>query len=662
MGLVSELKRRNVLRMAALYVVAAWLIMQVAEVVISLANLPDWSGPVVLVALAIGFPIALVFSWIYELTPEGLALEKEVEPGESITHVTGRRIDFLVISILAAAVIMFAIDKWWQPSSDQSIAVLPFENLSADPDHEYFTNGFHDELLTRLSQVGALKVISRTSVMPYRNSAMSLPAIASELSVGNIVEGSVQRIEDRVRINVQLIDASTDEHLWADVFDRELSARNMFEVQSSTARSIASTLHATLSSSDDRALTTIHTENMAAYDAYLAGLNFLDRASNLDTQQAAENFVHAVELDPEFALAWASLCEAQLSLYTIDSNIEQFELAEAACSRALELDDSQPEVHIASALLYSYRGQYAHAEVSLRQADFARSQQLLSGAGDVDRLSTRAQIDLGKIYALQGRISEAERTLQRAADADPRNWRAQLALFSFYYSDSDLPDRFELATTHASAATALRPDIPQTWNNLGAANFMNSSYEQAADAWAQAARIEPNRTTYTNSGLALYYTRRFDEAAEMQQMAIELAPDDHRSWGRLGDALLFGDTLNEQAKDAYATATSLARKQLEINDQDWQTWGLLSVYLAVADMKDESLNAAERAIEISARNSESLYYASIVELLAGRPDACLDYLHETVTQDPSYRELISIEPFFDEISDSADFQTLITTP
>ena len=176
MGLVSELRRRNVFRMAVLYAVAAWLIMQVAEVIIGLANLPEWIGPTILGVLAVGFPIALIFSWFYELTPEGISLEKDVKPGESTTHVTGRRMDFIVISMLAAAVILFAYDKWWiGPPPEKSIAVLAFENMSGDPEQEYFSDGISEELLNVLAQIPELTVISRSSAFSFKGQDIDYP-------------------------------------------------------------------------------------------------------------------------------------------------------------------------------------------------------------------------------------------------------------------------------------------------------------------------------------------------------------------------------------------------------------------------------------------------------------------------------------------------------
>ena len=214
MTIVRELKRRNVFRMAVLYVVAAWLIMQVAEVIIGLANLPKWIGPTTLILLAVGFPIALIVSWFYEITPEGITLEKDVEPGESITHVTGRRLDFLAISLLCAAVILFAYDKWWiGPPPQRSIAVLAFENMSGDPEQEYFSDGISEELLNVLAQFPELTVISRSSAFSFKGKDVAIPTVAKQLNVAHVLEGSVRKMGNRVRITAQLIEARSDSHL-----------------------------------------------------------------------------------------------------------------------------------------------------------------------------------------------------------------------------------------------------------------------------------------------------------------------------------------------------------------------------------------------------------------------------------------------------------------
>jgi TolB-like protein len=211
MGLITELRRRNVFRMAVLYVVAAWVVMQVAGVLMELGALPSAVGPWILAGLVIGFPIALVFSWLFEITPEGLTLEKDVPEGASITHITGRRMDFIVISMLSAAVILFAWHTWWPSApTDKSIAVLPFTNASAAEENAaFFANGIHDEILTQLARIASLKVISRASVMEYRDSPKNLREIGAELGVTSILDGQVLRAGNRLQIKVQLINAET---------------------------------------------------------------------------------------------------------------------------------------------------------------------------------------------------------------------------------------------------------------------------------------------------------------------------------------------------------------------------------------------------------------------------------------------------------------------
>ena len=245
MKLVSELRRRNVPRMAVLYVVAAWLILQVAEVVIDLAKLPDWIGTTTLWLLGIGFPIALIFSWFYEITPEGISLEKDIDPAESITRVTGRRLDFIVISLLCAAVILFAYDKWWMSGPpEQSIAVLPFVNMSDDASNEYFSDGISEELLNLLARIPELRVVSRTSAFFYKDKKINLVDVARDLNVAHILGGSVRKAGNQVRITVQLIEARSDTHLWSETYDRTLE--DIFATQDEIAAMVVAQLKLTL--------------------------------------------------------------------------------------------------------------------------------------------------------------------------------------------------------------------------------------------------------------------------------------------------------------------------------------------------------------------------------------------------------------------------------
>jgi TolB-like protein len=313
--LISELKRRNVFRMAVLYVVAAWLVMQVAEVVIGLANLPEWIGPTLLAVLAIGFPIALMFSWFFEITPEGLALEKDVPEGASITHATGRRMDFVVIAMLCAAVILFAYDKWGPEGPlERSIAVLAFDNLDGDPDKDYFSDGIAEEILNRLAQIRPLKVIARQSSFHFKGKDVDIATIAQRLGVGWVLAGSVRRHGEQVRISAQLIDARDSTNAWSGTFDRELSAVNLVDVQREVARAVTRELRMTLTEQDEQRLQRPPTENTEAYMAYLLGRERLRDRKVDELAEAAEQFALAIELDPIFAAAYSGLADA-CSLY-----------------------------------------------------------------------------------------------------------------------------------------------------------------------------------------------------------------------------------------------------------------------------------------------------------------------------------------------------------
>ncbi len=342
MGFVSELRRRNVLRMAVLYVVAAWLIMQVAEVLKDLANLPDWIGPVILALLAIGFPIALILSWFYELTPEGISLDDDVERVEAVTQVAGRRVDFIIIAMLAAAVILFAWDKWW-PSGpiDQSIAVLAFENMSDDPEQEYFSDGISEELLNVLAKFPELSVTSRSSAFSFKGKDVAIPEIAERLNVAYVLEGSVRKAGERVRITAQLIDAGSDSHVWSETYDRRLD--DIFAVQDEIATAIAGMLKLKLVAPDDEQALGARSANVTAYDLYLQSLELLRER---EAEEAAELLQRAVYLDDSFAPAHAQLAIALMlehgsSVETASQHIEQAEalkpgLAETHAARALQ--------------------------------------------------------------------------------------------------------------------------------------------------------------------------------------------------------------------------------------------------------------------------------------------------------------------------------------
>src|SRR5436305_3340871 len=319
--LFGELKRRNVYKVAVAYGVVAWLLIQIATQVFPFFEIPHWSVRLVVLLLILGFPVALILSWAFEITPEGIKRESEVSPNESITGHTGRRIVGLtiVVAVIAAGLLGFELLRRVQIAtsqqseaatgsiSEKSIAVLPFENLSRDPDNAYFADGIQDEILTRLSKIADLKVISRTSTQHYKSAPENLPAIARQLGVAHVLEGSVQKSGDAVRVNVQLIKAANDSHLCADTFDRKLT--DIFSAESDIAKAVADQLRAKLTGEEEQVIAAKPTDNTEAYDAYLRGLAYtLKTLPSTPNALGAQKYLkEAVRLDPKFALAWAQL-------------------------------------------------------------------------------------------------------------------------------------------------------------------------------------------------------------------------------------------------------------------------------------------------------------------------------------------------------------------
>lgn len=330
MRLVSELRRRNVLRMAVLYVVIAWLIVQVADALIDLAQLPGWIGTTTLWLLAVGFPIALVFSWFYELTPEGISLERDVDPAESITHVTGRRLDFIVISLLCAAVILFAYDKWWMGEPPgQSIAVLPFVNMSDDPGNEYFSDGMSEEILNLLSRIQDLKVIARTSSFSFKGKNEDVRVIGQTLGVKTVLEGSVRKSGDQVRITVQLIDVSDGSHIWSETYDRTMT--DIFAVQDDVAAAIIDALQIHVSTAPSRGQPTANPEAYALFLKARASVNVFEWL------EAEELLLTAVGLDPKFAEAYEMLA---FTYWYVGGDVEAQRRIGEISAKAIELDPS----------------------------------------------------------------------------------------------------------------------------------------------------------------------------------------------------------------------------------------------------------------------------------------------------------------------------------
>jgi len=431
-GLFHELKRRNVFRVGIAYVVAAWVLLQVADLVLENIAAPDWVMQVFMLAVLAGFPLVLIFAWAFELTPEGVKREKDVVRAESVTPQTGRKLDRIIIGFLAVAVVFLLLDRIrgmdreaTQPTAaqapateamqgearDRSIAVLPLANRSASPEDAFFAEGIHDELLTRLSRISALRVISRTSVMAYAGTTKRIAEIGRELGVATLLEGGVQRAGNRVRINVQLIDAGSDEHLWAQVYDRELTTDNLFDIQSDITQAIAGALQAVLTGEEQRGLERKPTENVEAYAHYLRG-KAKSQGYGRSPEQIMETIIYyqqALELDPDFAEAWAALATDWTERYWQSSKLgDELDQARAALEKAQALAPDNPETLVAEGY-YHYWG----------HLDYAPAIQAFDAA--LDREPGKLLALRGKAYALRrmGRLDDSIAAFEQIVALDP---------------------------------------------------------------------------------------------------------------------------------------------------------------------------------------------------------------------------------------------------
>jgi len=470
MSLFAELKRRNVFRVATAYLVFGWLVLQVADVLFPPLSLPEWSITLVAVLLVIGFVPALVISWVYELTPEGLKRESEVAPSRSVTRQTGRRLDLITITMVALAAGLLLADRFLlsrhgdvpvpavidhtthgddvsmaaKDDATPVIAVLPFKATGSD-DGGFLASGLHDDLLTRLAKLNAFRVISRTSMMEYAGTSKNMRQIGEELGAGYILEGGVQAMGNRVRINAQLIDARADEHIWAETYDRELTAADLFDVQAGLAVSIAGQLEITLSDSERALMETVPTRNTEAYNSYLRGLERRDSGSFSEhTEQAViVAFEEAVHLDPKFALAWAQLSMARTRLAQISNDAEIRESALAALAKARSLQPDLPETELAWAV-YLYRAMF----------EYEQALEVLEGLGEKSSLDAESLQLKSWLYRRVGRFRDAYTTMLEAQRLAPRGISIAYGLVSM----AVLSDDCEAASRHARAALSLAPD------------------------------------------------------------------------------------------------------------------------------------------------------------------------------------------------------------
>ena len=526
---VSELRRRNVYKVAVAYAVVSWLLIQIATQVFPFFEIPNWAVRLVVLLLILGFPVALILSWAFEITPEGIKRESEIEPDKSITHHTGRKIVALtiVLGVAAAGLLAFQLLRSKSPSAaavlpsmasnaavdipSKSIAVLPFDNLSDDKSNAYFAEGIQDEILTRLSKIAALKVISRSSTQKYKSAPDNLREVGRQLGVANLLEGSVQKIANAVHVNVQLIRAATDEHLWAESYNRKLD--DVFGVEGEVASTIADQLNAKLSGTEQKAVTDKPTQNTAAYDAYLRGLSIEHTQYSYESyQQATRDYVEAVQLDPNFAFAWARLAVLRSFLYfnAVDPNTNTAGAVKEAADRAMALAPEAGESWIAQGA-YRYRvlRDFAGAVTAYKQAQI--------------RLPNNSYLlqNLAFVQRRLGLWQEAEATFKKALELDPRNFQLLGSLGGECYA---YLRRFNDARVAMDRALEISPDSASTRANK-AVTFQNEGrLDEAAQELARIPADTMDDFVVAPRINQAIYERHFDTAISIIERKLSSVP------------------------------------------------------------------------------------------------------------------------------------------
>ena len=534
MSLFAELKRRNVFRVGAAYVVVSWLLLQVVDVVSPILEFPDWTAKLILLVIAIGFIPALVFAWAFEMTPEGVKREKDVDRSQSVTRQTGQKLNRVIIAVLVLVILMMVAERFWisgpdnpepiaqtntttEPGqataievtsivpADKSIAVLPFTNRSAGTENtQFFSDGIHDDLLTTLSKIHELKVISRTSVMAYRDTTKNMREIGDELGVTNLLEGGVQQAGDRVRINVQLINAQTDEHLWAESYDRKVTTGNIFEIQGEIARAIASALEATLTTAEDDSLSNPPTRNLEAYRAVLISRQ-ITRSGIFDSVGRGNEYArNAIRLDPEYADAHLALAFSLTEGINTGTSTDEEVGTEisAAINKAMSLLPNYDEA-------WSALGHY-QASTGKEGAEESFEKAMLLNPGNTQTLYA-----YGYMLQRNGRPQEALPLLLKSSELDPLSVNVLFIL-------------------------------GRTYDGL-------EEYEEARKAFARIREIEPSSPLGYSPNSGTYYSQgHLDQALYWLRMGLAVDPRDFE----LGGWMIF---LNDCLED-YVTA------------QEWSDW------------------------------------------------------------------------------------------
>jgi TolB-like protein/Tfp pilus assembly protein PilF len=659
-GFFEEVKRRKVYRVAAAYIIAAGGIIQLASATFPAWELPNWALRLVILLVLVGFPIALILAWAFDITAQGI----QATPETTAPRTRRRRNVIMLIAtgvVISAATGFFLLPRVAAHKVDKSIAVLPFENLSDEKENAYFADGVQDDVLTNLSKIGDLRVISRTSVMQYRGRPTNLREIGKALGVSNVLEGSVRRSGNRVRVNVQLIDANTDEHVWANDYDRDVT--DVFAIQSDLAREIANALQAKLSPAEKSQMSRKPTENGEAYLAFVQAHDlscaYEDPAK---LKQSEQLYQRAVDLDPNFALALARY--SQLESWMVhdgDRSPERRNKARTLAERALQLQPDLPEAHLALGFSYYYGDN--EYEAALREFEIA--QRGLPNESEV-------YLAVGAIQRRQGKWPESTANLEKAASLNPKDtWPLQN--LSFNYA---MQRNFGAANKTIDRALELNPNGIGLWEikvKLAVAEKADFSvYEQALEKVKSLpmSREERLKILAVQADLLLF-ERKYDQVLQL----AESVPDD--SFATIPGSLAgkyfaigiaqkgLGD--DAAARPAFVKAKNILEEQVRQKPDDPGLHVQLAKLLAWLGEKDAAIAEAQRASDLRPESKDAFDGPRITEEVAqvytilGDNARAIELLDGLLSRATGVTlQNLKVNPAWDPIRSDPAFQALFT--
>jgi TolB-like protein/Flp pilus assembly protein TadD len=679
----AELKRRNLYRVAVAYVLGAWVLLPVGAVLLSIFQAPPWVMKLVIAGCVLGFPVALIVSWAFEIAPEGAEWTHADGRSESVARHTGRRLVGIITLLIALAVGVFLFQRLRQaevpnkttpgattavPVTAKSIAILPFENLSEDKASAYFSDGIQDEILTRLSKIGDLKVISRRSTQHYKSAPANLREIGRQLGVAHILEGSIQKSADMVRVNVQLIEAANDSHVWGNIYDRKLT--DIFSVETEIARTIADQLRAKITDEDEKVLAIKPTNNPEAYDAYLRGL-----AHTLKTQNTVANsvaaqsyFKEAVRLDPKFALSWALLSYVDSVGYvslSLQPTVGLREEARQAAETALHLAPNLGEAVLA-------RGYYHYAclkDYKTAMRDFDQARQLLPN-------NSRIPEYLAYVTRRLGQWDLSESYFNQAEQLDPRN----VHLFNQHALSYISLRRFSEAHGKLDQVLNITPDDVGTLAQKAAVAQAEGDLSHAASLLAPLHIPAGDVSAWQKAVYQATLERRPARIIPALQEVIA-KPDPAAGYqnGELRFWLGWAQELNgehEAALETWRQGRSQLESLLKEQPENYRLVGNLALINMGLGEKDAALKLAERGMAAITVEKDAYAGGGPIEIFArvtarmGEPDRAIAALEKVLSIPyegalasnlPLTPALLRIDPMFDPLRQDPRFEKLVAS-